>query len=133
VGKIKIIRNIMRLKREVGNEGEGVEGIFNNRRRIGEEGGGRRAAGRKRSIKNRLTTRTRRKGKRKGIRSRRRRSIRKTTRKRDGKEKVRTLKLSRRIEVIGEYIRKMSMWRSRTKNRRKQCGQSYHFCPQFIF
>jgi hypothetical protein len=30
VGKIKIIRNIMRLKREVGNEGEeGVEGIFN--------------------------------------------------------------------------------------------------------
>jgi hypothetical protein len=33
VGKTKIVRNIIRLKREVGNKGEeeGVEGIFNNR------------------------------------------------------------------------------------------------------
>jgi len=124
VGKIRIIRNIMRLKREVGNEGEGVEGIFNNRRRNGVGGVGRRGAGREGSIKKRmLPTRTRRMRKMKSISSRRRRRIRITTRKRGGKEKVRILKLSRRIEVIGEYIRKMSIWRSRTKNRRKQRGQ----------
>jgi hypothetical protein len=121
VGKIKIIRNIMRWKREVGNEGEeeGVGGIFNTRRR-NERGAGRRVAGREGSIKRRrLTTRPRRMRKRQSIRSRKMRGIRKTTGKRGGKEKVKILKLSRRIEVRGDYIRKMSMWRIRTKNRRK--------------
>jgi hypothetical protein len=94
VGKIRIIRNIMRLKREVGNEGEGVEGIFNNRRRNGVGGVGRRGAGREGSIKKRmLPTRTRRMRKLKSISSRRRRRIRITTRKRGGKEKVRILTL----------------------------------------
>ena len=62
MGKIKIIRNIRRLKREVGNEGEkeGVEEEFNNRR-DGGGGAGRRVAGREGSIKRRrLTTRPRR-------------------------------------------------------------------------
>jgi len=38
----------------------------------------------------------------KNVRSRRRRRIRKTTRERGGKEKVKILKLSRRMEVEGE-------------------------------
>jgi hypothetical protein len=115
----------MRLKREAGNEGqEEVEWIFNNRKRNAGRGAGRSVAGREGNIKRRrLTIRPRRLRKQKSIRSRRNRRIRKITRKRGGKEKVKILKLSRRIEVRGEYIRKMSIWRSRTKNRRKQRGQ----------
>jgi hypothetical protein len=98
--------------------------MFNNRRRNGGEGAERREAGREGSIKRRrLKTRPRRMRKWKGIRRRRRRKIRKTTRKKSGKKNVKILKLSRRIEVRGEYVRKISIWRSRTKNRRKQRGQ----------
>jgi hypothetical protein len=116
VEKIKIIKNTTRLKREVGNEGEeGVERIFNNRKRNGGKGAGRRVAGREGSTKKRrLTKIMRRMRKQKSIRIKRRR-IRTTTRKRGGREKVKILKLSRRIEVRGEYVRKISMWRSRTK------------------
>jgi hypothetical protein len=101
---------------------------FNNRRRNGRGEVGRRVAGREGSIKlRRLTTRKRRMRKRKNIRSRRRRRFRKTTKKRGGKEKVKILKLSRRIEVKREYIRKKSMWRSRTKIEGSNAGNNITF------